>query len=473
MSAAETSLVAKTFRMRLRSDPALGVADLMRPFQKMFDHHGSRDLRKVLDPPVDMDWKSSPSVKWLVKHKILFDAFLDIAPNTSVTSRKLKEALQRLHEKEPIHTSKKDDGAMWDFFDTKIRIGLAQLRELKHNRDLCFDRGMKKLSEDEQEVLRSLVEKIQFQKEDMMTGAATSTPPATSGGDSQELDAAPSGTHHQQQHAIVPVSAAAARCSSALKTPPTKSPKDAQNIFSNILQRKGIEDTPTKRKKSLKECTSSDPSTPDTLSLLSAKKKLRFDEDSDDDEQDQDDGGRRAPKIKILPKGKQIMKDNMTKTQQERGKKAARSSSSKGVVKGKKSSHKPDKSTSFFDSMLDMVMEESGEEEDDDQVGDDVVASPAGGKKLSSASQGKKEGGAHAKTADRKKTPPFECIDSASRLLYQGFTTFFEDCCGELLEGILHTIILLRRLLYSNFLREFSCMGYCHSKSKQFVERSC
>lgn len=472
MSAAETSLVAKTFRMRLRSDPALGVADLMRPFQKMFDHHGSRDLRKVLDPPVDMDWKSSPSVKWLVKHKILFDAFLDIAPNTSVTSRKLKEALQRLHE-EPIHTSKKDDGAMWDFFDTKIRIGLAQLRELKHNRDLCFDRGMKKLSEDEQEVLRSLVEKIQFQKEDMMTGAATSTPPATSGGDSQELDAAPSRTHHQQQHAIVPVSAAAARCSSALKTPPTKSPKDAQNIFSNILQRKGIEDTPTKRKKSLKECTSSDPSTPDTLSLLSAKKKLRFDEDSDDDEQDQDDGGRRAPKIKILPKGKQIMKDNMTKTQQERGKKAARSSSSKGVVKGKKSSHKPDKSTSFFDSMLDMVMEESGEEEDDDQVGDDVVASPAGGKKLSSASQGKKEGGAHAKTADRKKTPPFECIDSASRLLYQGFTTFFEDCCGELLEGILHTIILLRRLLYSNFLREFSCMGYCHSKSKQFVERSC
>ena len=112
MSAAETSLVAKTFRMRLRSDPALGVADLMRPFQKMFDYHGSRDLRKVLDPPVDMDWKSSPSVKWLVKHKILFDAFLDVAPNTSVTSRKLKEALQRLHEKEPIHTSKKDDGAI-------------------------------------------------------------------------------------------------------------------------------------------------------------------------------------------------------------------------------------------------------------------------------------------------------------------------------------------------------------------------
>ena len=448
MSAAEISLVAKTFRMRLRSNPALGVADLMKPFEKLFGHHGSRDLRKLLDPPLDMDWKSSPHVKWLVKHKILFDAFLDVAPNTSITSRKLKDALQRLHEKEPIHSSKKDDGALWDFFDTKIRIGLAQLRELKHNRDLCLDRGMKKLSADEQQVLELLLAKIHFQKEDMlmMVGSSTTPPATSSNGDSQELEGASSNTPHED-HAIVavPPPPVSAEKASAMMTPSTKSPKDAQDIFANILQRKGIEDTPKKKKKPLKECTSSDPSTPDTLSLISAKKKLRFDDDSDY-EQDLGDGpssSRTPATITILPKGKEIMKDNMNKKAKDRGEKAA--SSSKGVVKGKKSSYTSGKkvSTSFFDGMLDNMIEDSGEEGDpvDDDDDDDVVASAVGGNKLSSAFQGKKggtkkpvkeggdQGGAHAKTADRKKTPSsFEFIDAASRLLYQGCTTF-ADCC--------------------------------------------
>ena len=161
-TSAEASLVSKTFKSRLRSDPSLGASDLMKPFQKMFDHYGSRDVRKVLDAPQEMDWKSAPHVKWLCRQQVLFKSLLEIAPNTVVTSRKMKDALQRLHEEEPVNCTKKDDAVLWDYVDTKVRIGLAQLTELKNNRDYCFDRGMRKLSESEKEVLRSMLEMVNF-----------------------------------------------------------------------------------------------------------------------------------------------------------------------------------------------------------------------------------------------------------------------------------------------------------------------
>ena len=58
---------------------------------------------------------------------------LDVAPNTVLTSRKVEDAIIRLHEEGPVNMTRKDDSEPWDWVDTKIRIGMSQLRDLKNN----------------------------------------------------------------------------------------------------------------------------------------------------------------------------------------------------------------------------------------------------------------------------------------------------------------------------------------------------
>lgn len=137
----------------------------------VFSFHNSKDLRKVLDAPPDMDWKSAPHVKWLTKQQVLFSGLLDIAPNTVITSQKLKEALHRLSEEGCVlNCTQKHDSILWVFADTKVRIGLAQLRELKRNREMCLDRAIRKLSDLERHTLQSMLDKIHFVNQDKSSG---------------------------------------------------------------------------------------------------------------------------------------------------------------------------------------------------------------------------------------------------------------------------------------------------------------
>ena len=107
-----------------------------------------------------MDWKSSPATRWICKHKVLFSKLLSVAPNTIVTSKKLHEALQRLQETEPINYTKKDNGDFYHWIDVKVRVGLSMLRELKNNFHQCFDRAMKRMTDEEKEVLGNMMKKI-------------------------------------------------------------------------------------------------------------------------------------------------------------------------------------------------------------------------------------------------------------------------------------------------------------------------
>ena len=166
--------MARTFRGRLKADPSLSVGDLMDAFKVQFDEKGTRDIKKVLDPPQDMGWKSAPTPRWLVRQFVLYSKLLDIAPNTLATSRKLKEALQRLHDAEPLHVLKKDDTDVWDWADTKVRIGLAQLRELKNNHHGSLDRAASRLPDGERSKLQTLLDKINLGK-DATSAAAPSS----------------------------------------------------------------------------------------------------------------------------------------------------------------------------------------------------------------------------------------------------------------------------------------------------------
>lgn len=370
-TSAEASLVSKTFKSRLRSDPSLGVSDLMKPFQKMFDHYGSRDVRKVLDAPPEMDWKSAPHVKWLCRQQVLFKSLLEIVPNTVVTSRKMKDALQRLHEEEPVNLRRKDDAVLWDYVDTKVRIGLAQLRELKNNRDYCFDRGMRKLSEPEKEVLRCMLEMVNFTEANNKAEDSTLTTPPSSG---RHHDARPGHANdnlktEKNTLALVPVThgRSPTRQAAASATASTSSnPSFVKNVFESILNKGNTDDTtpsPKGGKKRKQEgledvfmaSQSSEATTPDKREkkMPSVKRRLSFHDDRSEETTTQ---GKKAT-ITILPAGQRILHEKKRKKQIEQ-----KNRTSEDEVE----QHAP---VGVFDSLLDSLTVEEGTPEKNDDRG--------------------------------------------------------------------------------------------------------
>ena len=162
MASGETSLVSKCFRGRLRSDPSIGVSDLMKPFELLFESEATRDIKGLLEIGKEYDFKSSPQPSWLCKLHILFGNLIDVAPNTVITSRKLRDALQKLHDDSSLMppNNKKDPDTILDWVDQKVRVGMAQLRELKDNTHACKDRAYKKCSDTEKAKLTTMLAKI-------------------------------------------------------------------------------------------------------------------------------------------------------------------------------------------------------------------------------------------------------------------------------------------------------------------------
>lgn len=323
-----SSLVAKTFRGRLKADPSLSVGDLMDAFRAQFDEKGTRDIKKVLDPPADLGWKSAPVPKWLVKLFVLYSHLLDIAPNTLVTSKKLREALQRLHDVEPIHTMiKKDDSEIWDWADARVRIGLAQLRELKNNTHGALDRASCRLPEEERRKLQTLLDKIQTGKDALALVPVVPTRSSSAG-------TAPRG-----------------RGEDADADPQDDSQQSASAVFEGILG-----STSGRKNRFLSSASSSDPKTPDKKVLFKhvhsnksstgmRRAKSRYDLDGDDDNTEHSDDGdsestssssssysdddHATTKIKILPAGQKLIKKHKKKNRDDKKKKKNQSKKEK------------------------------------------------------------------------------------------------------------------------------------------------
>lgn len=334
------SLVKKAFRSRLKADTCIGVSDLMRPFKEYIEKNdGCRDILKLLQCPSDMDWKSVPQHRWLVKNKVLFSLLLEVAPNTVITSRKLKEALSRIHDEKSINFSKKDNGDLWDWVDTKVRIGCAQLRELKSS-TVVWDRCMKRCTDEEKEVLKAMMDQIQLSK-------------SGGGSDSQEIgDQQDSQEAQESSLALVcadndslrtpdapttgGVTTTNTRRSKEGYTPSSSGPgamKSPQDVFASILSKK------KKKSKKGRKTSSSMEATPEKNAISAAsttvRKRLLFDEfDSQTSGQD-DDSATHSPKkgagggsssLIILPAGQKIIssrqkKEETAQTRKETSKK--------------------------------------------------------------------------------------------------------------------------------------------------------
>ena len=291
-AAASSSLVSKTFpsssRCRLRADPVIATSDLMEAFKELFLKEDSRDIRKILSPPPDMDWKSTPQYKWLTRLSPFFMKLLDVAPNTVLTSRKVKDAIIRLHEEGPVNMTRKDDSEPWDWVDTKIRIGVSQLRDLKNNVHGCLDRAHKKATSEERNKLCELMKRVNLLKE--------------TGGSSEDLG------HHTHSTALVvhrPTTTATPASSSPVLKSKKKGNEDAlssspRTVFENLLKKKNV--------RSLDSTTSSDPWTPTKMKKKKKEKKSRRELSYDEEEDSGKDEGGDAV-IKIFPAGHKIIKE--------------------------------------------------------------------------------------------------------------------------------------------------------------------
>ena len=456
MTSAETSLVSRTFKSRLRSDPSLGIADLMRPFNKMLEHCNSRDIQKVLDAPPEMDWKSSPSVKWLCRQQVLFKSLLEIAPNTVVTSRKMKDALQRLQDEEPINLTKRDDAVLWDYVDTKVRIGLAQLRELKNNRDYCLDRAMRKLSDPERDVLRTMLDMIHFNADDSTT---TTTTPPSAGRHNKEVE-----DKQQTDNSLALVPALTSndgsdrrhRQQQASSASATDQPFAFHAVFDNILQKNSPPHNTggTKKQAQLEEgfmaSQSSEATTPEKSRHHGpAKRKLSF-SDADGDQQqhgEQANKKRKEPTITILPAGQKIVEEKKrkgtTRIKREENEEQVRKSRNIGGL---------------FDSLLDSL----GDDEEIASENDKSSQLPASSSSI--VNKGNRVSSPKKRVTGKKKEDeeqdPAGILDSVSRLwlLY-----LFDDCqfLFAFLESVMFRWCLLSKVLSVikvRFIRNKCCL---------------
>ena len=338
-AAGESSLVSKCFRGRLRSDPSIGVSDLMKPFELLFQSEASRDIKGLLEIGGEYDFKSSPQPKWLCKLHILFGNLLDVAPNTVITSRKLRDALQRLQEEDSIMPpgSKKDPDQILDWVDQKVRVGMAQLRELKDNTHSCKDRAFKKCSDTEKQKLATLLSKISlvrgqdFEKSPtdgkhsdddegkQKTSAGTTDKDSTKNTLDQEnksmleamavaVPGAKTPTKTTRRFSTVSSTYNGQEDSSTRKSPSsgTSGAIDPAEVFASILGKK------KKRKKPPTTTSGGDSSdegeeTPEKISKRAVKKRLTF---SDTDEEEATSV---LPGFVLLPAGKKIVKDKNKK----------------------------------------------------------------------------------------------------------------------------------------------------------------
>ena len=219
---------------------------------------------------------------------------LDVAPNTVLTSRKVKDAIIRLREEGPVNMTKKDDSELWDWVDTKIRIGMSQLRDLKNNVHGCLGRAHKKATSEERSKLCELMKRVNLLKV-----------VAETGGSSEDL------CHHTESTDLVVVHRPTTTATPSSSSPVLKSKKkgneDAlssspRTVFENVLKKKNV--------RSLDSTTSSDPWTPTKMKKKKKNKEkktrreLSYDEEEDSSKEE---GGDAV--IKILPAGHKIIKE--------------------------------------------------------------------------------------------------------------------------------------------------------------------
>ena len=96
-------------RARLTADPTVSVGDLAAPLDKFAAEEQEPNIHKLLSPPSTASWKSGCPTSWLASLKPLFQSYVEVAPNTVISSKKHRQAVVRLLEnKKVVNTTRKN-----------------------------------------------------------------------------------------------------------------------------------------------------------------------------------------------------------------------------------------------------------------------------------------------------------------------------------------------------------------------------
>ena len=147
---------------RAKPDPAVGVADLMKPFIKVCVEAGSWDLQQLLFPGEStrkLGWKSAAEAAVVSRETLcqLCMGLFQVSNSGVFASKKLKAALWKLQtEEHRLNYSRKADSDYFDRLDEQIRIVCAQYRVLKKDQ-LAYARFCRKCSSAEKDRVDSVL----------------------------------------------------------------------------------------------------------------------------------------------------------------------------------------------------------------------------------------------------------------------------------------------------------------------------
>ena len=211
---------------RMVADPSIGVGDLMEPLKALVKRTNDKDLLTYLKPPFGAGWKSAVPVDWLCSHSKLFADYLGLAKNSILSSKKHKNALEKIDEEEGIIKGKKlrEDGI--ELIDDWLRMGLSHLRQCRQVEDVRA-RAQKRCSSKQWEILEGLIGSI-----DLGPQESSSTALVPYGEDKAEkkLDAPQDDSQHSEQ-SLPSSSNSQAKASGNVQVLPTYT----ESIFDKVL----------------------------------------------------------------------------------------------------------------------------------------------------------------------------------------------------------------------------------------------
>ena len=127
-------LQAAASKPRLVADPNIAVGDIQSALEAWCMFKASNNLWGTVCPPIegpaDFSFKTRPRGPWLAKTMGLLFDLLIIAPNTKLSSMKLKSAVSNMIETMVIsNPTTKNTQDFIDMIDTTIRVLLGMIRD--------------------------------------------------------------------------------------------------------------------------------------------------------------------------------------------------------------------------------------------------------------------------------------------------------------------------------------------------------
>ena len=121
---------------RLVADSSTGVREIQNALRNFLAYKESTDLHSLISPGkyAKLSWKSQPDPEYMVKLANLCYDLADVAPNSKLAGKKVREALQKILDLGEIrNTTERENKSFIDNSDLLIRTAMGMFRSLKRD----------------------------------------------------------------------------------------------------------------------------------------------------------------------------------------------------------------------------------------------------------------------------------------------------------------------------------------------------